>query len=147
MSLALGHNLFGRQQGPLTDNPAYVAVKDPFGKLMERGDVSYDSMNSLASLDELEEVIPEEVFRAEVATWARRIGVEPKQVQLRAMKKKWASCSSKGRLTFDPALLRMPAAFRAEAIVHELLHLKIPNHGPLFKALLRGFLAKYRGEA
>ncbi|MGB9825617.1 MAG: hypothetical protein ACPLRU_02990 [Desulfofundulus sp.] len=31
-------------------------------------------------------------------------------------------------------------------MVHELLHLKIPNHGPLFKALLRGFLAKYRGE-
>ncbi|BAF60881.1 hypothetical protein PTH_2700 [Pelotomaculum thermopropionicum SI] len=28
--------------------------------------------------------------------------------------------------------------------MHELLHLKIPNHGPLFKALLKGYLAKYR---
>mgnify|MGYP000988917489 CR=1 FL=1 len=98
---------------------------------------------SLASLDELEEVIPEVVFREEVATWARRIGVEPKQVQLRAMKNKWASCSSKGRLTFDPELLKKPAAFRAEVIVHELLHLKIPNHGPLFKAVLRSYLARY----
>lgn len=147
MSLALRYNLSGGQQEPSTGNPAYVAAKDSFGKLMERSDVSYDPVNSLASLDELEEVIPEAVFRAEVAAWARRIGVEPKQVQLRAMKNKWASCSSKGRLTFDPALLRMPAAFRAEAIVHELLHLKVPNHGPLFKALLRGFLAKYGGEA
>ncbi|NPV73112.1 MAG: M48 family metallopeptidase [Pelotomaculum sp.] len=49
-----------------------------------------------------------------------------------------------GRLTFDPALLQQPASFRAEVIVHELLHLKIPNHGPLFKALLKGYLAKYR---
>lgn len=125
MSLASGHNLFGRQQGLSTDGPAYITAKNPFGKLMERGDVSYDAMASLASLDELEEAIPELVFRTEVAAWAGRISVEPKQVQLRAMKNKWASCSSKGRLTFDPALLRMPASFRAEVIVHELLHLKI----------------------
>ncbi len=102
--------------------------------------------SSLVSLDKLEEAIPESVFRAEVNVWAERIGVEPKQIQLRAMKNKWASCSSKGRLTFDPALLSMPAAFRAEAIVHELLHLKIPNHGPLFKAMLKGFLEKYKGK-
>ena len=43
--------------------------------------------------------------------------------------------------TFDTALLHQPAAFRAEVIVHELLHLKVPNHGRLFKALLRSYLA------
>jgi hypothetical protein len=37
--------------------------------------------------------------------------------------------------------LRQPAAFRREVIVHELLHLKVPNHGPLFKALLKAYLA------
>lgn len=79
---------------------------------------------SLVFLDEVE---------SEVAAWAKRIGIEPKQVQLRTMKNKWASCSSKGRLTFDPELLKKLAAFRAEVIVHELLHLKIPNHGLLFK--------------
>ncbi|HOV78773.1 MAG TPA: M48 family metallopeptidase [Bacillota bacterium] len=92
----------------------------------------------------LGDAVPEAVFRAEVSAWAGRIGVEPKQVHLRAMKRKWASCSSKGRLTFDQALLCQPAAFRAEVIVHELLHLKIPNHGPLFKAALKGYLDRYR---
>jgi predicted metal-dependent hydrolase len=58
------------------------------------------------------------------------------------MRRKWASCSSKGRLTFDPDLLRQPGAFRAEAIVHELLYLKVPNHGRLFKALLRSHLGE-----
>jgi len=52
------------------------------------------------------------------------------------MKTKWASCSSRGRLTFDTGLLRQPAEFRARVIVHELLHLRLPNHGPLFRRLL-----------
>ncbi|WP_406677728.1 M48 metallopeptidase family protein [Neomoorella carbonis] len=109
----------------------------------EQGGAIYEGAFTLATLDKLEEVIPEAVFRAEVATWAKRIGVEPKEIHIRAMKRKWASCSSKGRLTFDPELLKQPAAFRAEVIVHELLHLKISNHGPLFKAMGKAYLAKY----
>jgi predicted metal-dependent hydrolase len=58
------------------------------------------------------------------------------------MKRKWASCSSRGRLTFDADLLRQPAERRAEVIVHELLHLRVPNHGPLFRALLRAYLSE-----
>nr|BAL58063.1 hypothetical conserved protein [uncultured Chloroflexota bacterium] len=83
-----------------------------------------------------------DLFRAEVEAWARRLGVTPRQIRFRPMKRKWASCSSHGRLTFDTDLLRQPAAFRREVIVHELLHLKVPNHGPLFKALLRAYLAE-----
>ncbi|MFQ3684915.1 YgjP-like metallopeptidase domain-containing protein, partial [Roseiflexus sp.] len=33
-------------------------------------------------------------------------------------------------------------ARRAEVIVHELLHLKVPNHGRLFRALLKSYLSK-----
>ena len=89
----------------------------------------------------LEEAVPADLFRAEVRAWAQRIGVEPKEIRLRAMSRKWASCSSNGRITFDTGLLRQPAAFRREVIVHELLHLKVPNHGPLFRSLLRAYLA------
>jgi len=39
-------------------------------------------------------------------------------------------------------LLTQPADFRARVIVEELLHLKVPNHGKLFKALLRSYLAE-----
>ena len=89
----------------------------------------------------LEETIPAEIFKAEVNAWAKKIGVEPKEVHLRPMKKKWASCSSKGRLTFNTDLLGEPAAFRREVIAHELLHLKLPNHGRVFRSLLRAYLA------
>lgn len=88
----------------------------------------------------LEYSIPEEIFKSEVHAWAKRIGVQPKMITLRPMKRKWASCSSKGNLSFDTDLLRQPADFRRKAIVHELLHLKIPNHGKLFRALERAYL-------
>ncbi len=89
----------------------------------------------------LEEAVPVDLFKAEVQAWARRLEVTPREIRLRPLKRKWASCSSRGCLTFDTELLRQPAAFRREVIVHELLHLKVPNHGPLFKALLKAYLA------
>jgi predicted metal-dependent hydrolase len=89
----------------------------------------------------LEDAIQKDVFRAEVAAWAKRIGVEPKEVHVRTMTKKWGSCSTNGRVTFNDELLAQPAAFRRRVIVEELLHLKVPNHGKLFRALLRAYLA------
>lgn len=93
-------------------------------------------------LQPLETIVPSQVFRSEVMAWAKRIGVEPKEIRLRFMKNKWASCSSNGRLTFSTELLQQPARFRAEAIVHELLHLKVPNHSKLFKQLMKAFLSE-----
>lgn len=90
----------------------------------------------------LEEAVPADLFRAEVEAWSRRLGVNPREIRLRPLKRKWASCSSQGRLTFDTDLLRQPADFRREVIVHELLHLKVPNHGKLFKALLKAYLTR-----
>jgi len=91
----------------------------------------------MKSSETLEQIIPAQVFKSEVLTWAKRIGVGPKEIRLRLMKSKWASCSSNGRLTFNSEILQQPASFRREAIVHELLHLKVPNHGKLFKNLMR----------
>ncbi len=48
--------------------------------------------------------------------------------------------SHQPRLTLDAGLLSQPAEFRKQVIVHELLHLRVPNHGKLFKALLRAYL-------
>jgi hypothetical protein len=53
------------------------------------------------------------------------------------MTRKWASCSSKGLLSFTTRLLAEGEPFRESVIVHELLHLRVPNHGKLFKRLMR----------
>jgi predicted metal-dependent hydrolase len=94
------------------------------------------------ALQPLEETVPAALFKAEVRAWARRIGVEPTGITLRPMKRKWGSCSTRGHLTFDTGLLSQPAAVRREVIIEELLHLKVPNHGKLFKALKAAYLAE-----
>ncbi len=92
------------------------------------------------SWEPLEVAIPRDVFLAEVEAWARRMAVRPKSVQLRPMSRKWGSCSTAGRVTFDTSLLHQHAEFRKRVIVEELLHLRVPNHGKLFKALLQALL-------
>jgi len=81
---------------------------------------------------------PEEL-KALVYQLAESMDVSPKEVQIRDMKHKWASCSSKGRLTFSKDLLTQDFGFIKEVVLHELLHLKIPNHGKLFKLLLKSY--------
>ncbi len=84
-------------------------------------------------------ISPDEL-KQEVQVWAKKIGVKPLEVHIRQMTRKWASCSSRGRITFNSDILKEPRKFLDEAIVHELLHLKYPNHGKMFKALLKSYL-------
>lgn len=88
----------------------------------------------------LESSVPREVYKSEVRSWAKKIGVEFNSITIRSMTKKWASCSSKGNLTFEVDLLVQPAAFRRKTIIHKLLHLKNPTHNKLFKAMEKAYL-------
>jgi len=79
-------------------------------------------------------------LRAAVQDWAAKIKARPKQIRIQPMRRKWASCSTEGRITFNSELFDQPYRFQEFVIVYELLHLKIPNHGKLFKSLLRAYL-------
>ncbi len=82
-------------------------------------------------------------FKAQVAHWAGRIRAKPRQIRIQQMRRKWASCSTNGTVSFSADVLSQPASFREYVIVHELLHLKVPNHGKLFKSLLRAYIPNY----
>lgn len=85
-------------------------------------------------------MIPAAAFKGEVRRWAAKIGVRPRRVELRHMTSKWASCSAAGRICFSRDLLAATSDFRAWVIVHELLHLRVPNHGRLFRRLLAAYV-------
>ncbi|MEW6664109.1 MAG: M48 family metallopeptidase [Thermodesulfobacteriota bacterium] len=87
-------------------------------------------------------MIPVKDFKREVAGWAAEIGVSPREIHVREMRRKWASCSSRGRLTFSFALLNRPLEERALAIVHELLHLRYPSHNRMFKSMMAAYLRR-----
>jgi predicted metal-dependent hydrolase len=79
-------------------------------------------------------------FKSQVLTWSEKLKVKPSQVRIQRMTRKWGSCSTAGWVTFSEDLLAEPKKFQEYVIVHELLHLKVPNHGKLFKALLKTHL-------
>ena len=79
-------------------------------------------------------------FKDSVREWSRRLNVKPVQIRVQRMQNKWASCSSGKRVSFSKDLLRENEDFQEYVIVHELLHLRIPNHGILFKNLISVYI-------
>lgn len=78
----------------------------------------------------------QELLRQRVERWATRLKVAPKLVRVQRMTRKWGSCSILGTVTLAADLAEQVTEFQDFVVVHELLHLRVPNHGRLFKALM-----------
>lgn len=84
-----------------------------------------------------------EQFHARVREWAEILDVPAKAIYVRPMNRKWASCSTAGTLSFNDELLDLDKELGDYVIVHELLHFSVPNHGKLWKSLMRAHLGDY----
>ena len=82
-------------------------------------------------------------FKARVLEWAAKLDVTVGTLAVRPMRNKWASCSTAGNLNFNVELLDLDREVGDYVIVHELLHFSIPNHGRLWKCLMRLHLGEY----
>ena len=82
-------------------------------------------------------------FKARVYHWADKLEVDVIWLGVRPMRNKWASCSTNGHLNFNSQLLGMDRELWDYVIVHELLHFFVPNHGRLWKSLMRAHLGDY----
>ena len=84
-----------------------------------------------------------EEFKARVQEWAGKLDVRVRALSVRPMRNKWASCSTAGNLNFSSELLSLDRELADYVIVHELLHFSVPNHGKLWKSLMRAHLGNY----
>jgi hypothetical protein len=82
-------------------------------------------------------------FKNRVYHWAEKLDVEVVWLGVRRMRNKWASCSTNGHLNFNIELLGLDQDLWDYVIVHELLHFFVPNHGKLWKSLMRVHLGEY----
>ena len=83
-------------------------------------------------------------LHARARHWAERMKATPKVVRVQVMKNKWGSCSRRGVVTLAVDLARQPETEQDAVIVHELLHLKIRNHGRVFKALMTAYVPAWK---
>ena len=86
------------------------------------------------------------VIRGRVEYWAQRLNVRPRLVRVQRMTRKWGSCSTSGIVTLAADLAEQGSDFQDFVIAHELLHLRVPNHGKLFKALMTAHVPDWRRQ-
>ena len=73
-----------------------------------------------------------EVIPPKVEFYSKLIGVDYAGITVRHQKTRWASCSSKGNLSFNCLLVCFPDEVIDSVIVHELCHRKYMNHSKEF---------------
>ena len=65
-----------------------------------------------------------------------KYNVFPKSFTIKKMKTRWGSCSSKGSISLNLDLIKLPEQCIKEVILHELCHLVHFNHSKAFYALM-----------
>jgi len=87
---------------------------------------------------------PDQKLKRRAMGWARRLKVNPEQVVIAKMSKKWGSCTPDGIVTFADELADTDEAFQDYVIVHELLHLRYRTHGKRFQAMMSALVPDWR---
>jgi predicted metal-dependent hydrolase len=75
---------------------------------------------------------------------APRIGVKPARIQVRDQRSRWGSCSTRGTLSFNWRLVLAPLDVLDYVVVHELCHLRHPDHSRRFWGLVEQHRPNWR---
>jgi predicted metal-dependent hydrolase len=84
-----------------------------------------------------------EIIRDRIKQYAEMTGLKYSNISISSAKKRWGSCSLKGRLNFTWRLVMTPLAVVDYVIVHELAHLEEHNHSSRFWRKVRVLLPNY----
>lgn len=138
-----------RQSLAMKATPAGVQVLIPHDLDPASAEVQHfidEGLSKLATPDpvpERERLSKQQILDL-VDQWAQRLDVAVTRVQLRAMRNKWGSISTAGTLTLADDILAWPADLIEYIIVHELLHLKFPDHRQGWQASMGMVLPDWR---
>jgi len=72
------------------------------------------------------------ILPARVAGVAAILDYAPKKIRVSDAKRRWASCSTTGTLSFSWRLVLAPPEVIDYIVVHELVHLRQPDHSDMF---------------
>lgn len=82
-----------------------------------------------------------------VQRWKRIVGVEPGRfVQVMDLGYRWGSCSADGTLNFHWRTMQLPPRIIEYIVVHELVHIKVPNHSEKFWKVLGSVMPDYESR-
>ncbi len=89
----------------------------------------------------------EEMLGARTFYFARIMGEEPLKVAVRTQKRLWGSCHSGTKsIHLNWQIILSPLSVVDYVIVHELCHLKVPNHSRKFWNMVAKFVPDYKNR-
>jgi predicted metal-dependent hydrolase len=74
----------------------------------------------------------QQVLPPQLLALAAAHGLTVARVTIRDQRSRWGSCSPRGHIALNFRLMLMPPAVREYILVHELMHLREPNHSRRF---------------
>jgi len=77
---------------------------------------------------------------------AEALGVAFARIQVRDQRTRWGSCSTRGTLSFNWRLVLAPLEVLDYVVVHELCHLREPNHSRRFWSLVESRRPGWRAQ-
>ena len=84
-----------------------------------------------------------EILPARVAGIAAILDYVPKKIRISDARRRWASCSSTGTLSFSWRLVLAPPEVIDYVVVHELVHLRQPDHSERFWKKVQDAMPEY----
>jgi len=70
--------------------------------------------------------------------------LRPNKIKITSASGRWGSCTTQGNLNFTWKLILLPLKILDYVVVHELAHLKQPNHSKIFWVEVEKMLPDYR---
>jgi len=78
--------------------------------------------------------------------WAKNMNVDPEHISFRYSKKRWGSCSSTNRISFNYHLVKLSSSLIEYVVVHELAHIAYQSHSTDFWNMVYKFLPDYKSK-
>lgn len=116
------------------DKPTHIRIIE-----VPAGFSAPNVVSQKALRDVLVEVLREEakiLLPQKLSYFSDQYGFQFHKVTIKHNSSNWGSCSRAGNINLNLNLIRLPEPLCDYVLLHELCHLKEPNHGPRFHALL-----------
>jgi len=85
-----------------------------------------------------------QVINERVQFLSRKHGYKPNSVRITSARTRWGSCSARQNLNFSYRLVMAPVPVIDYVVIHELVHLKIPNHSKVFWQQVETLIPDYK---
>lgn len=105
----------------------------------------YDKVKKAEILYEWQKSLFHEFIQQVIPKWEKILGVNVNSYFIQKMKTKWGSCNYNSKnIRLNTELVKKPKDLVEYVIVHEMVHLLVPNHNDNFLTLINKYYPNWR---